>query len=73
MTETITITVDPDLADAYQAAADRDRRKLDLLLNFRLRDVTRTGGFLHDVTAEITRNARARGLTPEILEELPRD
>ena len=72
MTDTITITVDPDLADAYRAASDQDRRKLDLLLNLRLRDVTRTGESLLDVMAEITRNARARGLTPEILDELLR-
>ncbi len=73
VTDTITIAVDPDLADAYRAASDQDRRKLDLLLNLRLRDVTRTGESLHDVMAEITRNARTRGLTPEILEELLRD
>lgn len=73
VTDTITIAVDPDLADAYRAASDQDRRKLDLLLNLRLRDVTRTGESLHDVMAEITQNARARGLTPEILEELLRD
>lgn len=73
MTDTITITVDPDLAGAYRAAPDQDRRKLDLLLNIRLRDVMRTAGSLHDVMAEITRNGRVRGLTPEILEELLRD
>ena len=73
MTDTITITVDPDLADAYRAASDQDRRKLDLLLNLRLRDVMRTGESIHDVMAEVTRNARARGLTREILEELLRD
>ena len=73
MTDTITIAVDPDLADAYRAASDQDRRKLDLLLNLRLRDVTRTDESLHDVMAEITQNARARGLTPELLEELLRD
>lgn len=73
MSDSITIIVDRDLADAYRAASDQDRRKLDLLLNLRLRDVTRTGEFLHDVMAEITRKARARGLTPEILEDLLRD
>ena len=70
MTDTITIAVDPDLADAYRAVSVEDRRKLDLLLNLRLRDVTRTSESLHDVMTEITRDARARGLTPEILEEL---
>ena len=73
MTDTITIPVDPDLADAYRAASDQDRRKLDLLLNLRLRDITRTGESLHDVMAEVTRNARARGLTLEILAEVLRD
>ena len=73
MPDTITITVDPDLADAYRAASDRDRRKLDLLLNLRLRDCTRTGDSLHDVMAEITQSARERGLTSEILEGLLRD
>lgn len=73
MSDSITIIVDRDLADAYRAASDQDRRKLDLLLNLRLRDVTRTGESLHDVMAEITRKARARGLTPEILEDLLRD
>jgi len=73
VTDTITIVVDPDLADAYRAASDQDRRKLDLFLNLRLRDIMRTAESLHDVMAEVTGNARARGLTPEILEELLRD
>ena len=73
VTDTITIAVDRALADAYRAASDQDRRKLGLLLNLRLRDVTRTGGSLHDVMAEIMRNARARGLTPELLDELLSD
>ena len=42
MTDTITISVDPDLADAYRAASDQDRRKLHLFLNLRLRDIMRT-------------------------------
>lgn len=54
MTDAITIAVDPDLAAVYRAASDQDRRKLDLLLNLRLRDVTRTDESLHDVMAAIT-------------------
>ncbi|MXY31208.1 MAG: hypothetical protein F4Y48_08405 [Gammaproteobacteria bacterium] len=57
MTETITITVDPDLADAYRAASDQDRRKLDLLLNLCPREVMWTAESLHDVMTEITRKA----------------
>ena len=73
VTDTITIAVDPDLAEAYRAVSDQARRKLDLLLSLRLRDVTRTGGSLHDVMTENTQDARTRGLTPEMLEELLRD
>ena len=44
---------DGGVADAYRAASD----------------VIRTTESLHDVMEEITQNARACGLTPEILEE----
>ena len=73
VTDTITIPVGPDPADAYRAASDQDRRKLDLLFDRRLRDLTRAGESLRDVMTENTQNARTRGLTPEILEELLRD
>ena len=35
MDDRITVAVDADVADAYRAASDRDRRKLDLLVNLR--------------------------------------
>ena len=67
-TREITIRVDPDAANAYLAATDEERRKLDLLLSLRLQDVTRSGESLDDVIRDISRKAQARGLTPAILE-----
>ena len=32
MTEHITVSVDPDVAEVYRSASDDDRRKLDLLI-----------------------------------------
>ena len=70
MMDRITVAVDADVAQAYRAVSDRDRRKLDLLVNLRLRDATRSSQSLREVMEEISRNAQRRGVTPEILESL---
>ena len=70
MIDRITVSVDADVAQAYRAVSDRDRRKLDLLVNLRLRDATRSSQSLREVMEEISRNAQQRGVTPEILESL---
>jgi hypothetical protein len=72
-TQEITIRVDPEAANAYLAASDEDRRKLDLLLSLRLQDVTQSAESLEDVMREISRRAQQRGLTPEILDSILRD
>lgn len=73
-TETITIPVDAETARAYKAASAEDRRKMDLLLRLRLRDLTTsTGRPLKTIMDEIGREAEARGLTPAILESLLHD
>ncbi len=69
-TEEITIRVDTESANAYRSASDEERRKLDLLVNLRLRDATRSDVPLKDVMGKITKNAQQRGLTPEILQSL---
>jgi hypothetical protein len=68
--EPITIQVDPEAALAYRSVSDDERRKLDLLLSLRLREVTRPGASLEDVMDEISRNAQERGLTQEILKAI---
>jgi hypothetical protein len=70
MSDQITVSVDPDVANAYRLASDNDRRKLDLLVNLRLRDATRSKASLKDVMLEISQNAQRRGLTPEILQSM---
>ena len=66
MAEHITVSVDPDVADVYRSASDDDRRKLDLLINLRLREATESGRSLRTLLLEISHDARRRGLTPEI-------
>jgi hypothetical protein len=66
----ITVSVDADVADAYRSATDEERRKLDLLVNLRLREATRSKSSLKDVMRELSENAQRRGLTPEILRSI---
>lgn len=70
MSDQITVSVDPDVANAYRLASDNDRRKLDLIVNLRLRDATRSKASLKEVMLDISQNARQRGLTPEILQAM---
>ena len=70
MTEQITVSVDSDVADLYRSASAKDRRKLDLLVSLRLRDVTVSGKPLRDIMREIGRNAQRQGLTPDILQSI---
>lgn len=70
MEERITVSVDSEVAKAYRSASDSDRRKLDLLINLRLRDVIKPGKSLREIISEISRNAQRRGLTPEILQSI---
>ena len=48
----------------------KDRGKLDLLVNLRLRDVTVSGTPLRDIMREISRNAQRHSLTPYILQSI---
>jgi len=70
MADQITICVDSEVAAAYRGASEDERRKLDLLVNLRLRDATKSKTSLEKVMREISRNAQQRGLTPEILRSL---
>ena len=70
MAETITVSVDSEIAAAYRAASTIDRRKLDVLINLRLCEATRSGQSLQKVMLEISRNAQQRGLTPAILQDI---
>ena len=70
-TTTITIQVDTEAAKAFAQASPEAQRKMQLLLNLRLQDLTTAQGkSLQTVMDEIGARAEARGLTPEILKSL---
>jgi hypothetical protein len=69
-TEPITIHVDAEAARAFNQASPEERRKLELLLNLRLLDVTKPGVSLRETMREISARAQERGLTPEILQDI---
>ena len=69
-TETITIQVTPEVAKAFRSATETERRKMELLLNLRLLEVTRARKSLEQVMREISRFAKERGLTEENLNDL---
>ncbi len=74
---TITIPVDDDLARVFREAAPEDRRRMELLLNMKLRDITSMGkeeniAATLELMKRASATAQARGLTPGRLEELLR-
>ncbi len=71
---TITIPVDAELAARYNEAAPEIKEKIVQALNLRLREVVEgEAEDLEQVMRRISRNAQARGLTPEILEDILND
>jgi hypothetical protein len=73
-TSIISIEVDADAARAFSQASAEERRKLQLLLGLRLRElIVKPARPLQEIMDEIGAQAEARGLTPEILESLLHD
>jgi hypothetical protein len=68
---TITIPLDPETARAYDSAAPEEKRKMEALLSLWLRELA-AGDYpsLQQVLDEVGRKAKARGLTPEILDSI---
>ena len=72
-TETITVTVDSEVAEKYRSASESERLKLDWLVNLRLREAMAKRKRLEDLEKsmrEMSRKAQERGLTPEILQSI---
>lgn len=69
-TEQITIQVDAEAARAFKMASAEERRKLEMMLNLRLKEATGSRESLRDVMSEISRKAQQRGLTPGILQSI---
>ena len=72
-TQTISIRVSPEVARAYEAAPEEEKRKLNALLSLKLSETLQAKRPLEDILREIGRNARERGLTPEILRSILND
>ena len=70
----ISIEVDPETALAFSQASAEEKRKLQILLGLRLRELTtQRVRPLKEIMDEIGSRAEAEGLTPEILESLLHD
>jgi hypothetical protein len=71
---TISIEVDPEAARAYEGASAEEKRKLQLLLSLRLREIiSGPPKPLTEIMDKMGAEAQARGLTPEILDSLMHD
>jgi len=70
----ISLPVDPDTARMYNEASDEDRLRIHVLLRLYLGNwLMRPGRSLNEIMDQIGAEAQARGLTPEILEDILRD
>ena len=75
-TASLTIQVSEESARAFAQVSPEDQRKIQLLLDLRLRDLTISPlprKSLQALMDEIGNNAAARGLTPAELESLLND
>lgn len=71
---TISIPVDATTAQAYNQASTEAQRKIQLLLQLRMRELLNTPPLsLRELMDEIGAEAEAKGLTSEILEKLLSD
>lgn len=67
----ITIEVSPEVADAYQSASPKERKKIQAIVSILLQNqADRDIALLRELMDEISDRARARGLTPAILESI---
>jgi hypothetical protein len=68
---TITIPLDPETARVYDSAAPDVKRKMEALVSLWLRELA-VGEYrtLQQALDEVALNAKARGLTPEMLDSI---
>jgi HEPN domain-containing protein len=71
---TITIALDEATAEAYHMASTIEQQKMQLLLRVLLREFATSSTLsLRELMDDIGEKAVARGLTPDILEQLLHD
>jgi hypothetical protein len=70
----ITLQLDAEAARAYQSIPAEDRKKIDVLLGLRLKELLGQNKLtLREAMDQLGREAKANGLTPEILESILQD
>ncbi|HLE90619.1 MAG TPA: hypothetical protein VI753_05675 [Anaerolineales bacterium] len=65
---TVTVSVDNETANIYEQASAADKKKMQLLLSLWLREFEKPSVSLEKLMDNVSRKARERGLTSEILE-----
>jgi ABC-type Zn uptake system ZnuABC Zn-binding protein ZnuA len=69
--EIIPVPLDPEAAKAYKAASEEAKKKMQALVSLWLRHLaTADPSRLKALMSAVSRKARARGLTPEVLDSL---
>lgn len=66
----ITIEVSPEIAEAYRSASPQEHQKIQAIISILLQKSGDDVAFLRELMDEISDRAKAKGLTPEILESI---
>lgn len=67
--ETISIEVEPEIARAYQNSSSTERKRIQMTFNVLVKQIMNTRS-LEDTIQEMQAQAKANGLTQEILDEI---
>ena len=67
---TVNFPIDSETAKIYQRASLTDKKKMQLLLSLWLREFEKPSITLDKLMDNVSRKAKERGLTPEILESI---
>jgi len=65
---TVPVSVDNETAKIYEQASAADKKKMQLLLSLWLREFEKPSVSLEKLMDNVSRKARERGLTSEVLE-----
>lgn len=67
---TVKVSMDNETAKIYEAASMADKKKMQLLLTLWLREFEKPSVSIEKLMDDVSRKARERGLTSDILESL---
>jgi hypothetical protein len=70
---TVPVALDDETAKIFAKASRADKKKMQLLISLWMREFEKPSTSLEKLMDEISRKAKERGLTPEILESILND